>query len=86
MSNLCATLMLLLSLQHAAFVCVCVAARMKDVRLAVLKDLYWRRTEAQDKATNKRLDLLCAQLQEELDVKTQRNHHNHYRGQARSKP
>lgn len=58
---------------------------MKEVRLAVLKDLYWRRTEAQDKATNKRLDLLCTQLQEELDAKTQKNHHKHYRGKARSK-
>ncbi|XP_075896104.1 cilia- and flagella-associated protein 91 isoform X2 [Nelusetta ayraudi] len=53
--------------------------KMKDVRLAVLKDLYWRRTQAQDRATNKRLDLLCTQLQEELDVKRQKNHHNYYR-------
>lgn len=53
---------------------------MKEVRLAVLKDLYWRRAEAQDKATNKRLDLLCTQLQEELDVKSQKNHHNYHRG------
>lgn len=55
---------------------------MKEVRLAVLKDLYWRRTQAQDRATNKRLDLLCTQLQEELDVKRQKNHHNYYRGEA----
>lgn len=61
---------------------VCVPPRMKEVRLAVLKDLYWRRTQAQDRATNKRLDLLCTQLQEELDVKRQKNHHNYYRGEA----
>lgn len=51
----------------------------------MLKDLYRRRTEAQDRATNKRLDLLCTQLQEELEVKTEKNQHNYHRGEARSR-
>lgn len=84
MSNLCATVTSSFH-PNTLPLSVCVAARMKEVRLAVLKDLYWRRTEAQNKATNERLDLLCAQLQDELDVKTQKNHHNYYRGRARSK-
>lgn len=69
-------------LSHLIVPFVCVLARMKEVRLAVLKDLYRRRTEAQDRVTNKRLDLLCSQLQEDLDVKRQKNHHNYYRGKT----